>query len=153
ADDTLPALRAAGYAPAGEDGSGAVLVELAPRRRAHPIPAARRPKRELPAARAADPVTLARELLAAPVPASEPAWALLPDPHPNAPQETIGRAAPHLSPTEADLLAYALARQVPVHIEYVNAGGRPSNRVVEPMELEGYLLRAWCHLRDDERVF
>jgi predicted DNA-binding transcriptional regulator YafY len=26
--------------------------------------------------------------------------------------------------------------------------------VVEPVEIEdGYLLRAWCHLRDDERVF
>jgi XPB/Ssl2-like helicase family protein/WYL domain-containing protein len=153
AGETLSALRAAGYAPAGEDASGAALVELAPRRRAQPMPAARRIQHDPPSPPPADPLTLANALLAAPVPSSQRGQYPLPIPRAEGPQETIVRAAPHLSPTEVELLAYALDRQVPVHIEYINAGGRPSNRVVEPVELEGYLLRAWCHLRDDERVF
>jgi predicted DNA-binding transcriptional regulator YafY len=38
-------------------------------------------------------------------------------------------------------------------VDYTTAAGTPSRRVIEPAELDRHLLTAWCHLRDEERVF
>jgi predicted DNA-binding transcriptional regulator YafY len=40
-----------------------------------------------------------------------------------------------------------------VTIGYTNAQGNHSVRVIDSAELDGHHLVAWCHLRDDERVF
>jgi hypothetical protein len=143
--ETLAALRAAGYAPAAEDADGQPLIELPPQRRAEPAFTYRRARRRPTPIRTDEAMAVAEQLLAA-IPEPEPA------PHPD--RTTIARAAPQLPPYDADLLARALSTADPVHIVYVSADGRRSERVVEPMEVEqGHLLRAWCHLRDDERVF
>ena len=41
----------------------------------------------------------------------------------------------------------------PLWIGYVNAQGRASQRVVEPMSVDGGYLRAFDHLRDEVRTF
>jgi len=41
----------------------------------------------------------------------------------------------------------------PVKITYRDAGGEVTQRVIEPLSIDGHVLEAWCHLRDDERVF
>jgi hypothetical protein len=71
ADETLAALRAAGYAPSGESADGTMRIEKAPRRRApaqrrrrppaHPLAGSRQPRAAAPA----DPRALAEALLAA----------------------------------------------------------------------------------------
>jgi predicted DNA-binding transcriptional regulator YafY len=65
----------------------------------------------------------------------------------------IARRAPQLSDGEVRLLAHAVERGTPVRIRYTNASGRSSARVIDPIDLDGHLLEAWCHLRDDERIF
>ncbi|WP_203904444.1 helicase-associated domain-containing protein [Virgisporangium aliadipatigenens] len=146
--DTLAALRAAGYAPAAEDADGRPLIELPPQRRAEPAFTYRRIRRRPVPMRSDEAMAAAERILATTPQAEEPT----PQAHPE--RVTIARAAPQLAPYDADLLTDALTKGEPVHIVYINADGRRSERVVEPMEIEdGYLLRAWCQLRDDERVF
>lgn len=50
-------------------------------------------------------------------------------------------------------LVYAIDHQVPVEIIYRSASGGVTTRVISDIELDLNQLRAWCHLRDDERVF
>ncbi|MDG4820890.1 helicase-associated domain-containing protein [Asanoa sp. WMMD1127] len=164
AEETLDALRAAGYAPASEDATGAPTVRRVPRARAAPR------RRHVPAARpapAGDLVEVAERLLEADVvvavPASgadEPArpmlW-LVPDetaaePAPDVAAE-VRRHAPQLDQRQQELLVYAIVAGEPVTIDYRTGGGDFSSRVVEPRELDGKRLVAWCRLRDDERVF
>jgi len=190
-DETLAALRGQGYAPVGEDDSGATAIERsarlrapvrprlpAPTRRAIPRPAAGRPGPDAPA----DPRTLAAALLAAPeldpierlaevislrsrgdaqpwtVTAGSPGEdSLAPSPRQAPPPSAVAAAidlhAPHLSGAEQALLADSITGGTAVRISYTNAGGRSSARVVEPIELDRHLLTAWCHLRDEERMF
>jgi XPB/Ssl2-like helicase family protein/WYL domain-containing protein len=150
---TLAALRAAGYAPVAESAGGAVELERVEQRRAsRPKPTARR--RTPPAPEApVDPARLAGMLLAAPVPAprvprlSEPGFA---KPDLEAELEDL---AGHLGPGERRLLAHAIETAHPVTIGYTNAQGNHSTRVIDSAELDGHQLVAWCHLREDERVF
>ncbi|MEV4618988.1 helicase-associated domain-containing protein [Asanoa sp. NPDC049573] len=65
----------------------------------------------------------------------------------------IRRHTPQLDQRERDLLVYAIAVGGQVTIDYRTAGGDFSSRVVEPLELDGKRMVAWCHLREDERVF
>src|SRR6266542_1475882 len=99
---------------------------------------------------AGEPWRLAAALLATPGPEPEPGPA---PPRDSDPQESIGYWAPQLTRFQVRLLAHALKHGSPVRIEYTNAQGTSSNRVIEPLDLDGHLLEAWCHLRDDERVF
>jgi Helicase conserved C-terminal domain/WYL domain len=148
--DTLAALRQAGYAPTGEDVTGAVVVERAPRRRAEEAaPVVRRVIAD-GGRFTGDPSKLAATLLATPLPEAPavPATGRDADPH-----ESIGYWAPQLSRFQVRLLAHALEHGSAVRIEYTNAQGTSSERVIEPLDLTGHLLEAWCHLRDDERVF
>ncbi|MEV4539943.1 helicase-associated domain-containing protein [Asanoa sp. NPDC049518] len=176
ADETLEALRAAGYSPAGEDATGAPVVRRAPRVRATP----RRRPGQVPAARPApvgDLVELAERLLdqgvSAPArprlvaaggtsstPTERPMLWLVPDspePEPGDPAEVVAaevrRHTPQLDARQRDLLVYAIVVGGPVSIDYRTAGGDFSSRVVEPLELEGNKMVAWCRLREDERVF
>jgi hypothetical protein len=146
--ETLDALRHAGYAPIGEDVTGSVVVELVPRRRAEAAPAQRIRAPQV----TSTPEKLAEKLLATPI--REPARVLtLPVRRADSPQETIAQLAPQLSRFQARLLADAVEHGTPIRIEYTNAQGTPSRRIIEPLELDGHLLEAFCHLRDDERVF
>ena len=50
-------------------------------------------------------------------------------------------------------LAFAIDQQVPVKITYRSASGGITTRVISEIEMVNGLLYAWCHLRDDDRVF
>lgn len=65
----------------------------------------------------------------------------------------VTAAAPHLSGRQARLLTEAIDLGGEVRIDYVNAQGRPSQRVIEEPVLDGNLVIAWCRLREDERMF
>ncbi|HEV7707371.1 MAG TPA: helicase-associated domain-containing protein [Asanoa sp.] len=65
----------------------------------------------------------------------------------------VRRHTPQLDQRQRDLLVYAIAVGGQVTIDYRTAGGDFSSRVVEPLELDGKRMVAWCHLREDERVF
>jgi hypothetical protein len=153
AAETLASLRAAGYAPAGENASGALVLEVPPQRRATGRASVHRASRDPVPARPVDAVALATRLLdgsAEPVPEAVPDPVLIR----SSMRDHIASGAPNLDPSEVDLLMTALETEEAVRIEYVDSSGRFSDRVVEPLELEGtQLLHAWCHLRDDERMF
>jgi hypothetical protein len=129
--ETLAALRSAGYAPIGEDTSGTAVVERPVRRRA---PAPRRPA---PRPTTVKPAEVAAHLLAPPVSALY----------------RVQVAAPQLGDGEQRLLADAVDGGVAVTIGYTDAQGGVSRRVIEPLDLDGLMLSAWCRLRDDERMF
>ncbi|WP_213453635.1 WYL domain-containing protein [Rhizomonospora bruguierae] len=188
--ETLAALRAAGYPPAGEGADGAPLIERAPVRRAKP---ARRtaplPRHASQLRRAAYPPPggggpeaarrLAEELLSAPPEhlsaarrptedtleigatvidltprfAAALAAAAKREDEPFPIAEAVDLHAGHLPRAQRRLLATAIEQGTPIKIEYTDSGGRPSARVIEPLELTGVLLTAWCHLREDERNF
>src|SRR5262249_46142455 len=153
-EDTLAALRSAGYAPMSEDESGAVRVERVPRRRAEPkaeraaVPsrpaatswaasaAGERASRRPPA----DPGALATSLLSAPtrtVP-RQAGSAGAPAPEPASDTAArIARRAPQLSHGEVRLLAHAADHGGPVRIRYIDNRGVPSTRVIEAIELHG----------------
>jgi hypothetical protein len=154
--ETVAALRAKGYAPLAEDGTGAVVVQrpaaaradrLLGRRRpggaaggGAPVRRSRRPAAELDA--------LAVRLLShRPVPLQRDLFDEL-DPFGH-----IRKRAPQLPPSNVRLLAAAVERGTPVGIRYTDGHGEASVRVIEAATLDGQRLSAWCHLRDDERAF
>ena len=59
----------------------------------------------------------------------------------------------HLDPVEQRQLAFAIDNQAPVRITYQSSSGGVTTRTISDIELVAGLLYAWCHLRDDERVF
>ena len=58
-----------------------------------------------------------------------------------------------LDPLERRQLIYAIDHQVPVEITYRSASGGITSRIISDIELDLNQMRAWCHLRNDERVF
>lgn len=152
-NETLRALRDAGYAPAGRDAAGTPLIERSPRPRAAPSPN-RRPVRPHAAKKPAtpqDPPGYSPEELAERLYGSPPE-----PPAPAGPDQTADRLAglaSRLSSTERRLLAHGIETGAAVRIEYVNAEGNASSRVIENAELDEPFLNAWCRLRDDQRVF
>ncbi|MFJ6382389.1 helicase C-terminal domain-containing protein [Kitasatospora sp. NPDC092039] len=163
-DGTLAALRSAGYAPVAEKPDGSVRIERARRpRAANPLPAPRRPSaarsraqdadaRTTDARTAVDLPSLAARLRDAPQDVPEP------DPWDNRPydsdtEEIIAGHARNLPFTDVRQLAHAVNDGRAVTIEYVAASGNATVRTVSRIELDAPYLRAWCHLRDDERVF
>lgn len=118
-----------------------------------------------------DPLELAERLLAAPVlapqrakptqpPAKRRPVQAEPDPvdllsgiEPADVDEVLAGRAGHLAPGERRLLAHAIETDGAVTIGYTNAQGNHTTRVIDSVELDGAHLIAWCHLRDDERMF
>ncbi|MDQ7904847.1 helicase-associated domain-containing protein [Phytohabitans sp. ZYX-F-186] len=144
---TLSALRAAGYAPSGEDADGVTTVERAPR---HRVPAPRRPERNRTPRTPADLSAIAAKLLSSYVDEGEvPAVR----PTPMSVARDVRDHAPHLSTAQRLLLIGAVSQGTPIEISYTDGEGESTRRVVEPAELDGPKLSAWCRLRDDERVF
>ncbi len=137
------ALRAAGHAPVG---AGAVppVVEEPRLRRSRPSPAAR--------SWGPSPEELVAQLRRAPAPQPEAPV----DPVTEREKQVLGALWPrlrHLPGDEALLLVSAVARRLPVEIDYVDMSGSPTTRVVADLEDTGHLLVGHCRLRDDERMF
>jgi Helicase conserved C-terminal domain len=152
---TLRALRAAGYAPVGEAADGHPLVERIVKRRASaratviPIQSRRRPPS------LADPYDRADALMSTPVPEApkQPALRLVSSPTAASTATLVDRYASHLTAPERQLLCATIDAGRPVTITYTSGSGEVSERVIEPIELTGGVLVAWCQLRDDERKF
>jgi predicted DNA-binding transcriptional regulator YafY len=57
----------------------------------------------------------------------------------------------------ADALVRAVEEATPIVIDYLDVGGRPTVREVEPHHVvlgpNGSYVTGWCRLRQDERVF
>lgn len=68
-------------------------------------------------------------------------------------ERRIAHANRRLSPAEVHELADAETRVRPVVIRYRSQSGRESVRMVSQLNLVGDNLFAFCHLRDEERVF
>ncbi|MFI9585756.1 helicase-associated domain-containing protein [Streptomyces sp. NPDC052236] len=148
--ETLDALRAAGYAPAAETDDGTVRLERPERPRATPRPLPRprrtatRPQRR--------PPELAVRLLAAPDRAPHP------DPEQGIPfqtdtEEILAGWAKALTLTDIRQLAHAIHEKEPLTIEYVASSGNHTIRTLSALRFDPPLLYAYCHLREDERVF
>jgi hypothetical protein len=146
-DTVLQRLRDMGYAPAAEGPDGDVLVRRPDARRA--------PVRRRPAPLVTGPGTPRPALLGAAVRAlragDRAATAV------KRPAEAATGDGVRLGgrPT-ADLLALlqqAAATGEPVWLGYVNADGRASQRVVEPITVSGGYVSAYDHLRDEVRTF
>jgi hypothetical protein len=173
---TLAALRKAGYAPLSEDASGTVRIERPPRRRLDaPVRSGvtrlpRQPARKSTVdALALAEKLLARGLPAEPVPAGHTATGraaaepvvgqleitILPPQQRNPlnPALVIAQEAAHLSQDEVRWLAHAVEEGTPVRISYTDGQGVTTRRVIEPAELNGNVIEAWCRLREDERGF
>ncbi|GAB2687366.1 helicase C-terminal domain-containing protein [Kitasatospora kifunensis] len=162
-DKTLAALRAAGYAPVAEKSDGTVRIErVQPRRAASPVPAPRRPggrsrppqmdARTTSTRTAVDLSALAARLRAAPQDIPEPD----PDngrPYDTDTEEIIAGYARNLSFTDVRQLAHAVHEGRAIMIDYVAASGSETVRTISRLELDAPFLHAWCHLRNDERVF
>ncbi|NHC15900.1 helicase-associated domain-containing protein [Motilibacter deserti] len=145
-DVVLERLRAMGLAPAAESPDGDVLVRRPDARRTPPRP---RPPRLVFEPPTASPATLSaavRALRAGDRAATAvrrsvqlPAAAGLP---PRSPVAEVVAA-----------LRRAAVEGFPVVIGYVNAEGTPTERVIEPMSVEGGYVSAFDHLRDEVRTF
>ncbi len=142
-DATLQALRKAGYFPMPEDDE-----RPAPDRPAvRPHPAHGLPR--------LDPVPAAQPQ---PVSAHALAAALL-DPGTGPPPQLSGTEAKlaalnrRLSADEISQLAHAVDTGESVLVRYQASSGTRSRRTISDAWLSGGSLFAWCHLRDDERVF
>ncbi|MFE6867953.1 helicase C-terminal domain-containing protein [Kitasatospora sp. NPDC057692] len=162
-EKTLAAMRAAGYAPVAEKPDGSVRIERAQRpRAASPVPPPRpshrgsRPQRTndrtADVRTAVDLHALAIRLHGAPQDVPEP------DPYDGHPyasdaEEIIAGYARNLSFTDVRQLAHAVNDGQAVTIEYVATSGNTTVRTLNRLELDAPYLHAWCHLRNDERVF
>ncbi|MCX5585885.1 WYL domain-containing protein [Streptomyces erythrochromogenes] len=58
-----------------------------------------------------------------------------------------------MSYTDVHQLAHAIDTGTPLTVEYVATSGNRTVRTLSRLELDPPYLEAWCHLREDERVF
>ncbi|MEU5094793.1 helicase-associated domain-containing protein [Streptomyces sp. NPDC020996] len=164
-DTTLAALRDEGYAPVAETAEGAVRIERTrPPRAPAPVPAPRgiaaRDGGRIVAtgvakapARVVDPDILAAQLLKVPPTLPEPA------PFDGGPafatdtEEIVAGWAKRLPYSDVRQLAHAIDTGEPITVEYVATSGNRTVRTLSRLMLDPPYLEAWCHLREDERVF
>ncbi|MER7844281.1 helicase C-terminal domain-containing protein [Kitasatospora sp. NPDC096077] len=168
---TLAALRAAGYAPVAEEPDGTVRIErVRQHRAAGAVPSARRSGGGARSRRTGTRTVQAGTRTAttdAPVDLRALAARLRdapqevpgrPDPDDGRPyagdtEEIIAGYARNLSATDVRQLAHAVDEKRAVTIEYVATSGNTTVRTLSRLDLDAPYLHAWCHLRDDERVF
>ncbi|MEU0221240.1 helicase C-terminal domain-containing protein [Streptomyces sp. NPDC006265] len=163
-DATLDALRAEGYAPVAETDEGTVRIEKPrPRRAAAAVPAPRGSRARGGGRTAApsmakgsatfDPSAMATRLLAAPATAPEPAPFEGGVPFATDTEEIVAGWAKRLPYTDVRQLAHAIDAGQAITVEYVATSGNRTVRTLSRLELDPPYLEAWCHLREDERVF
>ncbi|MFI1419698.1 helicase-associated domain-containing protein [Streptomyces sp. NPDC020731] len=153
-DTTLAALRAEGYAPVAETAEGTVRIEKVPPQRAAaaPVPDPRRTgmtKTLVPV----DPNALAARLLKAPPTLPDPAPFEGGPPFATDTEEIVSGWAKRLPYGDVRQLAHAIDTGAPITVEYVATSGNRTVRTLSDLILDPPYLDAWCHLRDDERVF
>ncbi|HEU0240286.1 MAG TPA: helicase C-terminal domain-containing protein [Micromonosporaceae bacterium] len=156
AAETLSALRSAGYAPIGEGSDGLPLVERVAKRRASRLATVIPIQSRRSGVPASDPYERADELLSEPLPEPEPTRPglhLVAGASVTSTSVLVERYASRLSDGERDVLSDAIDAAQPVRIAYTSGSGEISDRVIEPIELSGGMLVAWCRLRGDERKF
>ena len=137
ASTTTKALRAAGYMPSG-------IVTTLPEPLRGPASSWRRKVAAEAASRRADPLELARTLLAAGGVASPP----------ESLTEKILRTHNRvLTGDEVAVLAHAVDTRGRVELVYRSASGRITERIVRPADLDDDRIEAWCELRRDDREF
>jgi len=136
----LDVLRDAGYAPVGESAEGAVLIVRPDARRAATRPALPRAS-EPPAVTDAQLVELVRALRAGDRATQKSAAAL-----------AVGVPGVTTATTLGLLREAARANQA-VLLGYVNAQGTASQRIVEPVSVNGGYLHGYDHQRDEVRTF
>lgn len=157
--ETLELLRAAGYVPTRLTDSGEVSVERATAPRAVADLDARRRGRSTgrsapvvrparrPATPPVEPAALAATLLLAPDDQPEPAKPV------SLTAARVRELGPHLEQHEVAVLAHAIDHGGAVLISYVDVNGRGTERVISDVTLFPPFIEAWCHLRNDERMF
>ncbi len=141
ADEVLAVLRSAGYAPAGESSSGAVLT----RPRAAPRAAGRR-SAGIPAVgprvlAAGDVTAVVREIRAGDAALA----ARRVDPLRQVPGVTTAGTL--------ELLTRAVREAIPVYLDYVDHLGTGSQRVIRPLSLVGGFLQGYDEGRGENRTF
>jgi hypothetical protein len=146
----LDRLRDLGYTPAAESLDGDVLISRPDSRRTAHRP---RPVRLAPEPTAPDPVLLGAAVKA--IRAGDRAATAgrrLTGPRP---VDGFGASGlPRSTPAESLLvLQQAVSGETPLWIGYVNAEGRASQRVIEPIKVEGGYVTAYDHARDEVRTF
>jgi hypothetical protein len=158
ADAVLAALRAAGYMPLLTDERGVVQLgraradfEAPPGGDSDLPPLVVDRLRDLgsdPSDRIGDrsPLDLAAELLAG-------ATARRRDEEVSDVEAMIDAFGQHLDVVERRQLAFAADHHVPVTITYTSSTGGTTTRTISDIEMVNGLMYAWCHLREDERVF
>ncbi|MDJ1130830.1 helicase C-terminal domain-containing protein [Streptomyces iconiensis] len=152
-DTALAALRTEGYAPVAESADGAARVESPARRRAARVPRPRSTPRNAALPASPDTRALAGKLLAAPPSPPPPAPLQGGPPYGTDTEEIVDGCAAGLSLADSRQLAHAIDHEEAVTIEYTAASGNTTVRTLTQLELDPPYLYAWCHLRDDERVF
>jgi hypothetical protein len=165
ATDTMALLRQRGYAPVLTKNGQAVVERREVRRAPAHQPA---PNFGHPAGRPAASSSVAASASAASASAEQLAELverLLSGDEPPPPDERPGaygsrttaqmvrERAERLSDAEIDLLADAIDRGTPVEIDYVEQGVGHSRRVITPKYHYGNRIKAWCHLRKEDRAF
>ncbi|MFJ2818254.1 helicase-associated domain-containing protein [Streptomyces sp. NPDC087294] len=150
-DATLDALRAEGYGPVAETADGVVRVDEERPLRVPGVPQRRGARVRERRAADVDLPALAARLLAAPAAVPDPAAAgasLA-----TGTEEAVARWAKGLTYADLRQLAHAIDTGGAVTVEYLAASGNLTVRTLSDLGLDPPYLEAWCHLRDDERVF
>ena len=147
-DVVLERLRAAGYAPAAETPEGDVLVHRADAKRA----AVRRPAARLVSTTpSASPALLDAAVRA--VRAGDRALTAIKRRDVRDPSDGSVRVPRKGTADILALLADGVQAGASLWIGYVNAEGHATQRVVEPISVEGGYVKAYDHLRDEVRTF
>lgn len=139
-DSLVDALRNLGYAPVAESPTGAIAIST---------PQARRAEQGMQRYRLREPVPLETDVLAAAVRAvraSDKARA-------NRPVDAGGYLPRTASTRAVDILRDALGAGVTVWLGYVDQHGSLSDRLVDPVRIEGGRLTAFDHAAGESRSF
>lgn len=138
-DNVLAALRAAGFAPVAEDGTGTVVIQ-----RRDDQEAAKASRAATPGRTRLDAAALVAQLRADPAGENFAATDTY---------QHLAKLNPQLPDAELILLADALDEQHDIRISYRDKNGTRSWREVQPRRLYGRWLTSWCYLRNGERDF
>ena len=144
----LERLRAAGYAPAAETPEGDVLVHRADAKRA---PVRRPTARLVSATPSAAPALLDAAVRA--VRAGDRALTAIKRRDVRDPADGSMRLPRKGTADILALLAEGVRAGAALWVGYVNAEGHATQRVVEPLSVEGGYVKAYDHLRDEVRTF
>jgi hypothetical protein len=138
-DNVLARLRDVGFYPIAEDAAGTMIVPRRQEYQASPrhTGSGRGPRR-------LSPVDLARQLAAAADTGAMPDSGSL---------RMLAQLNTDLNEAELELLADAVDRQHDVVITYRDSNGSRTVRQIQPHQLHGRWLDAWCHLRNGQRDF